>query len=209
MRQDRLRNTMMRAEPWAGHRGLWLADGLSGLPLLELVHCRVWLSESIDLRASNDSLGALDNKSIKQDYLGRLFRKRMPWTVRPDILRTALSLFSTTVTPSLFPSPSSFHHHPSTFTMSLEDQSSSLTAELEDPRRVDLLQRIQEKLGSEVPLVVSLALWFADIENLERFAGLDWGDLYLRLDGPSASAASRSPTDILIGHCKDISSLTI
>lgn len=90
--------------------------------------------------------------------------------------------------------------------MNLDDQGSSLTVELEDPRRVDLLQRIQEKLDSEVPLAVSLALWFADIENLEHLAGLDWGDLYLRLDGPSASAVTRSHTDILIGHCKDISS---
>lgn len=88
--------------------------------------------------------------------------------------------------------------------MNTEDHPPSLTAEFEDPLRAELIQKIQERLDTEVPLSSSLALWFADIENLRHFAFDATKDQLGRdLDPLDAfSSSGKTNTDILIGTCK-------
>lgn len=94
--------------------------------------------------------------------------------------------------------------------MSDRDGHPSFAPELDDPLRVDLLQKIQAKLSREMALADSLALWFADIEKLERLADLDDIDLEVQLGGEyGLDRKSRSGTEVLVSYCKKNLSLTI
>lgn len=71
----------------------------------------------------------------------------------------------------------------------------SFFPELDDPRRQELLGKIQGKLGTKkIAYEASVFLWLADLEKLEHFVSFDNDSLFYHLSHP--------PDPDVVGFCK-------